>query len=77
MPRYFFDIRAGEHDLDDEGTEFANFETARSEAIKLAGAYVSDNPRLLGPNDGMIVELLDEFRVPLFRLIMHVQDLRA
>lgn len=35
MPRYFFDIHDGQHELDEEGTECATLEVARQNAKRI------------------------------------------
>jgi hypothetical protein len=68
MPRFYFDIADGERDTDDEGVELADVETARAEAIKFAGEFISNQPGLLDQTGVLIVDLLDAERQPLFRV---------
>ena len=44
MPRYHFDIEDPSAPPDLDGTELADDETARKEAVKLIGAYLKDHP---------------------------------
>ena len=77
MPRYFFDIRDGDTDTDSEGVELPDLRAARAEAIKFAGAYVSNNPSLLDETGDLTVNLLDETRQPLFCVMITSADLRG
>jgi hypothetical protein len=44
MPRYHFDIEDRPAFPDHDGTDLADDEAARKEAIKLIGAYLKDHP---------------------------------
>ncbi len=44
MPRYFFDIDNHKCVNDDEGTDLADDEEARVQAVIFAGDYLSDHP---------------------------------
>lgn len=44
MPRYFFDIDNHKHVNDDDGTNLADDEEARVQAVIFAGDYLSDHP---------------------------------
>ncbi len=46
MPRYFFDIDNHKHVNDDDGTDLANDEEARVQAVIFAGDYLSDHPAI-------------------------------
>lgn len=48
MPRFFFDIHDGQFTRDDEGTNCADFEAARREAM----ASLPEIARFTLPNDG-------------------------
>ena len=75
MPIYYFDIRDGERDIDDEGTDLPDRHAARSNALVFAGDYVRDNPALLDPTGKLIVEVRDDARRPLFGVTISVSDL--
>ena len=47
MPRYFFHTANGSRERDEEGTELLDHNAARREAIKLAGAVLSEQPDVL------------------------------
>ncbi|MCK8456772.1 MULTISPECIES: DUF6894 family protein [Sphingomonas] len=46
MPRYFFDIDNHKPVNDDDGTDLANDEEARVQAVIFAGDYLSDHPAI-------------------------------
>ncbi len=46
MPRYFFDIDNHKHVNDDDGTDLADDEVARVQAVIFAGDYLSDHPAI-------------------------------
>lgn len=75
MPLYFFDIHDGDVDLDDDGVVLPGLDVARAEAIKFAGAYVSNNPSLLDYGQSLNVEVLDADRRPLYRITITVTEL--
>ena len=47
MPRYFFDLNTHAPAPDDDGTELADDEHARVQAVIFAGDYLSDHPEIL------------------------------
>ena len=75
MPRYFFDIHDGDNDTDEDGVELPDLSAARAEAIKFAGSYVSNNPSLLYDTGDIAIDLLDEARKPLFRVLIKGSNL--
>lgn len=46
MPRYFFDTDNHKHVNDDDGTNLADDEEARVQAVIFAGDYLSDHPAI-------------------------------
>jgi hypothetical protein len=42
MPRYFFHLDDGELSRDQDGSECADLDSARAEAVKLSGALLKD-----------------------------------
>lgn len=60
MPRFYFHRTDGAFDPDDEGTEFPDLATARSEAIRFAAETVKDNPEEVWAGDAFRVEVSDE-----------------
>ena len=62
MPRYYFNVREGDHlSLDDEGFECASAERARSEAVRCLAEMTKD---AINKSDGaslsMSVEVQDD-----------------
>jgi hypothetical protein len=47
VPRFHFNLDDHRKDLDEEGTELPNEDVARIEAVKFAGAYLSERPDLV------------------------------
>ena len=47
MPRYFFDLDGHTHVGDDDGTDLADDEQARIQAVIFAGDYLSDHPAIV------------------------------
>ena len=74
MPTYYFDIRDGERDTDDDGVELEDIHAARIQAIKFAGDYVSGEPSLLDPTGSLVVNVLGEAREPLLRVTISVSS---
>jgi len=44
MPRYFFHVHDGDNFPDLRGTQLPDVEAARKEAVRFAGALLSDHP---------------------------------
>jgi hypothetical protein len=42
MPRYYFNLKDGRQSLDHEGSELADIQAARKEAVSLSGAVLRD-----------------------------------
>ncbi len=47
MPRYFFDIGEDRYDKDTEGTDLADDDEARVQAVVFAGDYLRDHPEVV------------------------------
>ncbi len=60
MPRYFFHTADGSRERDEEGTELPDHNAARREAIKLAGAVLSEQPDVLWHSRDFRVEVTDD-----------------
>jgi hypothetical protein len=68
MPRFYFDIRDGEFIPDDEGTELADLEAARIQAVMLSGALLSENPSKFWEGEEWQLEVRDDAHLILFIL---------
>lgn len=60
MPRYFFDIDNHERYVDDEGTDLANADEARMQAVIFAGDYLREHPALVRNGSRFSVAVRDE-----------------
>ena len=60
MPRFYFHRTDGTFDPDNEGTDFPDLSTARSEAIRFAAETVRDKPQEVWAGDTFRVEVSDE-----------------
>lgn len=60
MPRYFFHSCDGAQDIDRVGHDFPDDDAARLEAIRYGGALLSDDPRVVGCNDGLRINVTNE-----------------
>lgn len=74
MPRFFFNVYDGTSSLDDTGTELADWQTARIEAIRLAGAIFTDEAQKIALGKDWHIEVTDERRLVLFRLDIVSQE---
>ena len=68
MSRYFFHLVDGGVDADREGSELPSLQTAKQEAVRLAGAMMRDDPALFLSHERWSVEVSDEDGLPLFSL---------
>ena len=68
MPRYHFNVHDGHTDIDREGTELPDVQSARSEALRLAGAIIDDAGRRSDLGEEWRVEVMDETDLMLFRM---------
>lgn len=67
MPRYFFDIYDGVSMLDDTGTELADRQQARIQAIEFAGEVIRDEAKHIALGEDWRIEVTDERKLVLFR----------
>ncbi|SEH88937.1 hypothetical protein SAMN02799636_04301 [Methylobacterium sp. 275MFSha3.1] len=67
MPRFFFNIYDGVSMLDDTGTELADWQEARIQAIELAGAVIKDEAKHIALGEDWRIEMTDERKLVLFR----------
>ncbi|HEY8571366.1 DUF6894 family protein [Phenylobacterium sp.] len=68
MPRYHFNLEDGESVLDPEGTELPNLTVARSEAVRMAGRLLEDNPASIWAQGDWRMVVTDDAGVVLFTL---------
>ena len=70
MPKFFFNVHYGEYIPDEEGTELPDVAASRREAAKYAAALLVDHPQQAGERGGWSVEVTDDHRLVLFKLIV-------
>ena len=68
MPRYFFNMLAGEATSDDEGAELADIEAARIEAMCFTGQMLRDDPRSFWQHPEWQLTVTDETGLSLFSI---------
>lgn len=74
MPRYFFDIDNHERYVDEEGTELADADAARIQAVIFAGDYLRDNPHLVSNGGHLRVAVRDEMGTILLSVAVTTDD---
>lgn len=70
MPRYFFDLADHETSADQSGTELPDGDTARVEAVRFAGTYLSDHPELVWDGKEIRVIARDENKQAIMTIIV-------
>jgi hypothetical protein len=76
MPRYFFRISHGQYaGASDQGAEFESHEAAWSEMTKVCGNLLGSLSRSLKQNAEWQMELLDEAKMPVFRIRLVAESL--
>lgn len=68
MPRYFFSLEDHDSDIDGEGTELANPESARINAVMYLGEYLRDHPDMIWDGHRLAVLVEDENRNHVFQV---------
>lgn len=68
MPRYHFNVYDGVRQIDDEGTELPDWQTARLEAIRLAGAIIRDEAQSVALGEDWRIEVTDHTGLILFQM---------
>ena len=66
MPLYFFDRIDGSISRDQRGSDLANIDQARIEAVVYAGQSLKDQPRMVRAGHPLAIEVRDETRKLLF-----------
>lgn len=69
MPRYFFHVHDGEDRPDFEGTELADLETARRQAVITAGCLLRDHAEHFWNGEEWKMEVSDDSGQTLFVLM--------
>ena len=74
LPRYFFNVRDGEAYPDLQGTELADLNAARDEAIRFSGALLKEGPEKFWGPKGWEMEVCDDFGLRLFVLRFSAEE---
>lgn len=77
MPRYHFNVYDGVSSLDLDGTELPDWQTARIEAIRLAGEILKDDADRIDLGEDWQIEVTDHTGLVLFRMVLHVVEAAA
>jgi hypothetical protein len=77
MPLYYFRIRSGQFSgAADQATELADDDAAWEELTRICGDLVGSISRKLKQNDEWQMELLDEYKKPVFRIRLVAETLK-
>jgi len=68
MPRYFFHVQDGEEFIDLQGTELADMEAARLEAVRFAAALLRDKADTFWQSSEWRLRVANEVNLTLFDL---------
>ena len=74
VPRFHFNISDGHPTIDEQGTELANYEAARRQAIALAGTVLVEESREPHVGNEWRVEVTDEKGLILYRLDIGIAE---
>ena len=77
MPRYFFHVHDGTVMRDRDGTELPDLQTARAEALMLAGKIIGDAGARRDLGEEWVIEVTDETGLILFRMDFVVAESAA
>jgi hypothetical protein len=77
MPRFYFDVHDGVHDIDHEGTELQDIADARKQAAQMAGRLLCDEADKFWSGHEWTIAVRDEKGLALFSLIFVAQDAAA
>ena len=77
MPRYFFDVRDGEFFPDDTGTELADLNAARAEAVVFSGRLLADLGSRFWDTGDWNISVRDESGLVLFSLLFAATNAAA
>jgi hypothetical protein len=70
MPRYYFDLFDHDRSPDETGTELADADEARREAVIFAGTCLRDNPTLAWDGQELRVIVRNEDDMVIFTVVM-------
>lgn len=74
MSQYFFHTYDGRNIYDHEGADLADLATARTQAVKLMGELLQDQPNDIWANRALSLTVTDEDQLVLFTIDVVVTD---
>lgn len=74
MPRFHFNIHDGKSILDEEGTVLPDWQTARIEAVRLAGRILQDEAQSIALGEDWRIEVTDDAGLILFQMTFLVVE---
>ena len=75
LPLFYFDTSNGIMELDQEGTELADVESARKQAVRLVGEMLRYDGTAVWQGGGLVVQVSDQARAPLFTVRVTADNL--
>ncbi len=72
MARFYFHVHDGVSPIDTEGTDLPDWQTARTEAIQLAGEIPKDNAPRIALDEDWRIEVTDHTGLMLFQMTFQV-----
>jgi hypothetical protein len=74
MPRFHLNVHDGKSIIDEEGTELPDWQTARIEAIHLAGNILRDAAQSIALGEDWCIEVTDHTGLILFQMTFQVVE---
>lgn len=74
MPRFYFNVHDGKSGLDVIGTELPDWQTARIEAVRLAGEILRDDAPHIVLGDNWRIDVTDPRGLILFQMAILLID---
>jgi hypothetical protein len=68
MPRFYFNVHDGVSQIDKDGTVLPDWQTARIEAVRLAGEILRDEAYRIALGEDWCIEVTDRKGAIVFRL---------
>lgn len=72
MPRFHFNVHDGKSRTDTEGTDLPDWQTARIEAVRLAGEILREDAPRIVPGVDWRIEVTDHTGLVLFHMIFEL-----
>ncbi|MBE7244933.1 MAG: hypothetical protein INR63_08285, partial [Actinomycetospora chiangmaiensis] len=74
MPRFYFHVHDGHSELDPDGTELPDWQSARLEAIRLAGDILKQDAHRIALGEDWRIEVTDQTGLILFQMTFLVVE---